>query len=337
MKYIFSITTILVLLSSCTTKTDLEGVWIGAYRTEGSDSHKNISSLAQIIEFKGDSAILSSFANPNQLEPQKVEKTKFELTDDLLIFSTNSLMDTFKIRSNIGDSLVLESMESYKSQLVFKRFQPSNKIIEVPKLTGNAFILQGENWLDTLDFLSDSIFVSFQGLTKHKPNTDKWAFNAFRNDQFIIFNYWRDNWPVRVVKITIDTVFLEVESTKKHFFKLIRIHSKKDISSLLIGNWIESWKIPSNNIPPPPCALRGEEYNSFLTFAVDSVYFTLCENTWSKSWELNSTNEFVCFYNSGGLTESWRIVEFCDNKLCLKRKSIITDTTYEYRSYDRIE
>ncbi len=340
MKYLLLPVIFPILFLSCTTETELEGTWIGAYRSEGSGSNKFIRSLPLLVAFKGDSAVLNYFSEPSQLVPQSAEKVAFEVEDDILIFNGSSYIDSIKILVQTSDSLILETLDSTKTIWVLRKFESCSNTIKKPNLVDNSYVFSFNGINDTIDFLSDSKFISWSRLAHRHPSPNNWAINMYDEDQFLILGYWIDNWPMHIEHFTEDSISLKIEGIKEFHHNLIRLKPKTDISELLVGRWVESWNIPSNNIPPPPpppCAMWGEDYSNFLIISSDSVHFILCDNTQIKKWKLNSTNQFLCFYDSEGLSESWRIAEFSDNRFLLKRKSAYTDTTFEYRSYDRIE
>ncbi len=102
------------VLGACNSKSELEGIWIGAYGIDYTEEPSSIFEIKGLFHFSKDELTIKSFENPSYSDSIHIEK--FTVKNGYLFFD----LDTFKIESVNKDSLVLSESSSLKRKFIFR-------------------------------------------------------------------------------------------------------------------------------------------------------------------------------------------------------------------------
>ncbi|WP_066632127.1 hypothetical protein [Labilibacter marinus] len=309
-KLIFVLSGLLVL-TSCQPKSKLEGIWIGAYKIDHTESDSVIMTNRYLLDIEKEELTVKVFDYPMSGRIGLTERFKYILTKD----SLKTVSDTFLIKSLNTDSLVLNHTINNKRDLVFKRLLQDKTSPNV-ELTNKAFVIKYPHYTDSIDFINDSLFMEID----RSFRTTRWSISNYKGFKFLIID--KIAYPLYLIHSCS-----EHEVNLKRFanvvmdYKMTEIECKMDTCGL-IGKWI----CPINDsIPLPPVPLWGlldADPKESLIIEKDSIKISQFGRTEVKKWELNSTNELIYFPECNSReSKVWRIVQLSKIKLKLERNS----------------
>jgi len=173
MKKTYYILLILVLLTSCNSRNQIEGIWIGAYKTHISGDKQSLSTMRLLLDISKNELVLKTFDYPMFEEKDSIINSKYSINKNYLIFDS----DTFLIKGITEDSLVLSLQSDYQLDFVLKRLPENNKNQNVD-IKNNAFSLIGPSYADSIDFINDSLILHIGNVFNTNYRSRKWAINS---------------------------------------------------------------------------------------------------------------------------------------------------------------
>lgn len=317
MKRVIHLLLCFIILSSCNSNNDLNGIWIGAYKVDYSKKDSSFASIRVLLDFSDDEVIFKKFDYPMFDEKQTSEKVKYLVSENFLILES----DTFQIESVTKDSLSLIINSENKQKLVFKKLINDDKNLNI-NLKNKAFFLQGPNYKDSIEFINDSTFFYIGNRFNTRHRSSSWAINHHKRLMFLVLDQFES--PLFLIEDTSENeLSLKLFYTNTRNFKLTTIKNTKDTMGL-IGHWV-SPSLPNTNIPlppPPPNYSEGIDTRLYLRINTDSLEIEQFEKSKSKRWQLNSTNEFIYFPKEiDQLQGVWKIIELDRNNLTIERNA----------------
>jgi hypothetical protein len=317
MKRTFYILFSLIILISCKSENELEGIWIGAYQIHYSGNDYSLTSLRLLLDISNDEIIYKTFDYPMFNEKDTIEITKYSLNENSLIFDS----DTFLIKRLTKDSLILSSRSDYERDLVFKKLTENNKNLKLD-FKYNAFSLIGTNYADSIDFINDSLILHIGDVFNTNYRLTKWAINRYKSFDFLVFDQF-ESPPFLIKYRSENEIFLKLFFTTIKDFKMTKIENVKDTSGL-IGNWVWPFQFRQGFPLPPPPPNYPEDFDTklYLKIKSDSLEIEQYGKVNSKKWELNSTNDFI-YFPEDKMTKYgvWKIIELDKNNLTVERNS----------------
>lgn len=327
MKRAFYILFSLVVLISCKSKNDLDGIWIGAYQIyySGSDStltsvsgfapvDTSYTSMRLLLDISKDEIISKTFDYPMFEEKDTMRISKYSIVGNRLIFDS----DTFVIKGITEDSLILNVNSHCERDFIFKRLPENNDKIKID-IINNAFSLIGPNYADSIDFVNDSLILHVGNVFNSVYRSRHWAINSYKSLDFLVFDQI-ESPPLLISDYSAKDVSLKLYFTTIKDFKMTKIESGKDTSGI-IGNWV--WPFQNNQdlplpppLPLPPNYPDNVDTKLYLRIKKDSLEIEQFGRMKSKIWKLNSTNDFIYFPEYLLTKEGvWKILKIDGDKL----------------------
>lgn len=157
--------------SFCQSQTKLDGIWVGAYQISKSNTNSRISEIGPyIIEFEDEKCKTTYFnyQATGIAHSYSVESFKYEIQDNRIINKSDKNSDVLEIKNICNDSLVIGFQDI--DDVVLKKV----KIEESPyvNLENKAFTLKLENYIDSIDFISDTTFLHIGEVNKFQ--VERW-------------------------------------------------------------------------------------------------------------------------------------------------------------------
>ncbi len=303
----------LLLLSSCTTKPSIEGIWMGVYdmRLEEDARIYNLSRLLDI--------------SSNQIVTKQLDYELYNGIDTVWVdtyFLKDSIIyrgeDTLFIKKLTADDLeVVIHSKGSKLKRGFKRIKNKRKGLK-PDLTNKAFSFAGNSFADSLDFLSDSTMFSMgSGRSKRiRP----WTFTQYKGLDFLIL-YETFSVPFLIESVAGDSVQLSGFYKDRIPFKMKQLHYKSDTTGLL-GDWVFPYEKYNFRFLSAITNRRYSEDNRFfLNIDKDTITMRYFGRWLKRSYQLNSTHEYIHFNKNRRSEGLLNIYE-------LNSKSLIIDKPY---------
>ncbi len=333
MKRTYYILLVLVLLTSCNTGNQLEGIWIGAYKSHNYGDTPSYSSMRLLLDISKNEIVLKTFDYPMFEEKDSIRKSKYSINKNNLIFDS----DTFLIKGIAEDSLILSIKSDYELDFVLKKLPEKIKKQNID-IQNNAFSLIGPNYADSIDFINDSLILHIGNVFNTNYRLRKWAINSYKSLDFLVFDQI-ESPPLLIDKCFDNEVSLKLYSTTIKDFKMTRIDNLMD-TNRIVGNWVSPFK---NNTdlpipPPPPNYSENVDTKLYLRIKKDSLEIEQFGRTNSKKWMLNSTKEFI-YFPWDLLTKdcAWRILEIDGDELKIERNNKFSSSGKEIIEFERIK
>ncbi|WP_321515491.1 hypothetical protein [Marinifilum fragile] len=317
MKRAFYILISLIILNSCESSNELEGVWIGAYQIHYSGDEPVLSSMRLLLDISKDEIVYKTFDYPMFDENDSMIISKYSIDENNLIFDN----DTFLIKGITNDSLVLSINSHYKRDVIFKRL-PENNEKQSIDIINNAYSLIGPNYADSIDFINDSLILHIGNVFNTNYRSRKWAVNSYKSYDFLVFDQL-ESPPFLINKSSSNEISLKLFYTTIKDFKLTQIENKIDTSGF-VGNWV--WPFLERQdfpLPPPPLYFpENGDTRLYLRIKTDTLEIEQFGRTKSKLWKLNSTNDFI-YFPKDLLTKDgvWKILKIDGDKLEIERNN----------------
>tara|TARA_R110002050_G_scaffold298457_1_gene461803 strand:- start:44 stop:1057 length:1014 start_codon:yes stop_codon:yes gene_type:complete len=290
MKRTFYILFSLLVLISCESRNELEGLWIGAYQIHYSGDEPVLSSMRLLLDISKDEIVYKTFDYPMFDENDSMIISKYSIDENKLIFDN----DTFLIKGITNDSLVLSINSHYKRDVIFKRLPENNEKQRID-IINNAYSLIGSNYADSIDFINDSLILHIGNVFNTNYRSSKWAINSYESLDFLVFDQL-ESPPFLIDNSSDNEISLKLYFTTIKDFKMTKIENVKDTSGI-IGNWVwpflyrQDFPLP----PPPPFYPEDGDTRLYLRITLDTLEIEQFDKIDSKKWLLNSTNEFIYF------------------------------------------
>ncbi|MDM8162229.1 hypothetical protein QUH73_20615 [Labilibaculum sp. K2S] len=310
MKRAFYILFSLIILISCESENELEGVWIGAYQVHYSGDEPLLSSMRLLLDISKAELIYKTFDYPMFEERDSVQILKYSFNGKSLTLDS----DTFLVKNLTKDSLVLNFCSNYERDLVFKRL-PDNNNFKID-IKNKAFSLTGPNYADSIDFINDSLMLHIGNVFNTNYRSTKWAINSYKSFDFLVFD--QSESPPFLIDYSFENeIFLKLFFTTIKDFKMTNIENVKDTSGI-IGNWVCPFQ--NRQGVPLPRHLEGVDSKLYLRVKSDSLEIEQYGKIKSKKWKLNSTNNFIYFPEKINTKNGvWKILEVNEDKLIIER------------------
>ncbi len=317
MKRVIYIFFSLIILSSCNSISDLNGIWIGAYRVDYSINDSTFSSMRLLLDFSNDEVVFKKFDYPMFSEKDSEEKVKFLVSKNYLIIDS----DTFQIRSLTKDSLTLIFNSDQKQKLVFKKLREVNESLRID-IKNKAFLLKGPSYRDSIDFINDSTIIHIGNIYNTRYRSSHWAINSYKSLNFLVLDQ-HESPPFLISNTSINELSLKLFYTNVRDFKMTALNNIRDTIGL-IGNWVSPNPYISDiPLPPPPLNYPEDvDVRLYLRIKTDSIEIEQFGRSNSKKWILNSTNDFIYFPKElEKIRGVWKIVKLEGDKLTIERNS----------------
>jgi hypothetical protein len=315
MKRTFYILFSFLVLISCESRNELEGLWIGAYQIHYSGDEPVLSSMRLLLDISKDEIVYKTIDYPMFDENDSTIISKYSIDENKLIFDN----DTFLIKGITKDSLVLSINSHYKRDIIFKRL-PKNIEKQRINITNNAYSLIGPNYADSIDFINDSLILHIGNVFNTNYRSGKWSINSYESLDFLVFDQI-ESPPFLITKNSDKEVSLKLFFSTVRDFKMTQIDNVKDTSGI-VGNWV--WPFQNNQDlplpPPPPNYPENIDTRLYLRIKKDSLEIEQFGRKRTKRWKLNSTNDFM-YFPEDLLTKdaAWKILNIDGDKLEIER------------------
>lgn len=298
-------------LISCKENVKLEGVWYASYYINGEKKEPVFEKM--LWDFSDTQLFNIQFGDMStgNHDTVLIDSTNFELIGDTLrVDEGNYLLD-------YNEDSIIVSPIGINKMLVLKRLSNRYRDLNIKNrhLKG-AYILSGGAYLDSLDFINDSIFLHTGKYNMNFP-AYKWRIIKYRG--FSFFNVHDALYPIGLIESWSEKEMVISYRSQKESFILMPTKNQ-DNSDLLYGSWNEI----RNSEPTEPSAMArtyGDQlYN--LVFEPDSLEINRYGHSKKLKWELTSDNKRIYFidkiFKEGG---SWKI-EYLSNDSLVIRWSI---------------
>jgi hypothetical protein len=266
-----------------------------------------------LIDVKDDSLYLVSIGDLNSGDYSKViiEGGNYEYIQKESIL----ILDEDTLGINIWtDSLTLQ-FPNASNVSVFRRLKSelANLAIE-PKYILGSFVMRGENYIDSLEFINDSLMI-YTGKYHMNSPANKWEIVNYSGYKFLnIHNYIS---PLAIIKSCLkDEITLDIPYHENYELTLETSKSKLKPAEL-IGQWIQIFDTTKTPIPAPP-GIEDWEPLYKLNIDQDSIHIRRFRKDYKLKWALTNDGKRIYFpdrvlRNNG----SWKIIDFHDGILTI--------------------
>ncbi len=306
----------LFLFTACEQKPSIEGVWIGAYSCNSSlDLVNEFDTVRFLVDFSADSVVTKKFDYQRHGEKDEQCASPYSIKGDTLQFDQH----TYIINAIAQDSLVFGIVGYDSSYVVFKRISATSEN-DIPELSSRAFSLTGLNYTDSLEFISDSLFL-FVGSKNQNTQSNRWAINRYKSLNFLVIDHYGYP-PLLINDISPDQINLTLFGLNVSPFVMKEIKSERTTADLM-GKWIGKTENDSliPPLPPPPPFLfeMAHTENLELEIGLDSLAISWGYFHWTKKYTLSATGDLLLFPDNEDIARSkLRIIEFNKNELTLQ-------------------
>jgi hypothetical protein len=315
MKRVFYILFSLIILISCESENELEGVWIGAYQVHNSGDEPLLSSMRLLLDISKDELIYKTFDYPMFEERDSVQILNYSFNGKSLTLGS----DTFLVKNLTKDSLVLNLSSNYECDLVFKRLfvnnNNNNNSLKID-IKNKAFSLTGPNYADSIDFINDSLILHIGNAFMPSRRSTKWAINSYKTFDFLVFDKLGSP-PFLIENSSSNEISLKLFFNSIKDFTMTKIEINKYARGI-VGDWV----CPSQNRQgvPLPRHLEGADPKLYLRIKSDSLEIEQYGKIKSKKWKLNSTNNFIYFPEKINTKNGvWKIIKVNEDELIIER------------------
>ena len=285
----------------------LIGLWI----LQG-DSYVNPRTL---IDIKEDSLYFVSIGDLDTGDYNKVviEGGEYEYIqkEPALILEDDTL-----IIKHWSDSLTL-IIPGYNDINIFRRLKPELANLEIePEYLSGSFVMRGENYVDSLDFINDSLLIHTGKYNMNHP-TDKWSIVNYAGYNFL--NIHNIIFPLTIIKsCSADKIILDIPYHENYELTLEPSKSILKPSDLL-GKWTEINDSTKTPLPVPPGFDDWEPLYK-LDIDEDSIRIQKYRRDYKLKWALTNDGKRIYFpdrvlKNDG----SWKILDFNDGILTIQK------------------
>lgn len=318
-KYLLIILTFSLLISACNQENKLEGLWYAAYKQQKNGKSEALYEKL-LLDIKNDSCYTIRIGNlaTGDLDEIIIESHFFDKENESLHFDNRNFDVFFQ-----GDSLTLkpkgeiDSLAIYKI-IVLRKLKTKYKNLHCSESNFNgSFVISGENYTDSLDFVNDSILIHTGEWNLNFP-ANKWEIINYQN--FSFFYIHDETFPLTLIKFcSKDSILLEYPF-KKDYGLVLHPTESLDSSEELIGVWNEI----QDSVPRPPLPKKFDEQDLYYNLELnkDSVTIRIRGNEQKLKWHMSSDGKRIFFLNKEIRdTRSWKILDFDGDKLTIRINS----------------
>lgn len=321
MKKIILFIFVVCTLASCSDKSDLDGVWMGAYQLHHREEGDAYSPLKLLFEFDGDS-LHSKFFGSGDGSNGYQKTSAFQRKDGYILPKGNTaVMDSLKIVSITTDSLVFRLFSNYERDLVFKKVRSISKV-KTDLLYGRSFTLQSGGLTDTLEFVNDSLFLHMRNLRNSTP-VKNWKIDSYKNLNFIVLDL-PNTVPMLIDTIQNSAINLRFFYKKIKNARLKPLPKKWDLSQLK-GNWV-CWDAVATGADLPQWVEEDANRGEYLYFSANNqLKRSLFGKEEHYSWKATGNHQGIYFpdkLNDGGIHAYWKILDLSSDRLLIERNQL---------------
>jgi hypothetical protein len=228
----------------------------------------------------------------------------------LIISNNHATIET--IHQDTLNLISIYKEDTIKKVLTRVKTMPSNSKLS---LIHKAFVVKGEEIVDSLDFINDSMVLELS-----ERRISRYYIDNYKGLNILVLE-GRLNPPMFVSQNSENSFNSTLYSGHNNNFKMIEIEEVNDISAIY-GDWVWPYNKESeeNHIPPPP-PQWGDDPCIYLKIDNDSILINQYGRKRTLKWEINSTNEYVLFpdYYDSQL-KPWRIIKLDSDELIIRGK-----------------
>lgn len=307
-KNISFISILLVILGSCTTEDQLSGIWIAAYQVHHSSDEPSLSSVRSLMQFEGDRITVKSL---DLLDSQDEVSGTYHIKNGNLVYKIGeSGFDTLKIVTLAEDSLVFEINNSYRREVVFRKFEENVSPTSVDML-GKAYTINSNYFADSIEIIDDANLIH---LSDFSYQVEPWTLKHFNGYKFLIIGQFSQ--PFFVSSISNDTVSLIGFGKKRMTVTMIKLSRISD-PHVMIGSWIETKRYGREPYPT---------WISKIEMVIDKDSLRMFEGNKieTKLWKIDATGTWVYFPEEMSSTSIsiWRLIEAARDKVTIERRTL---------------
>jgi len=293
-----------VIASACNNKRDMEGIWVTSYDVDNSKEWIGHSMTATLLDFSGDSLFIKYFDQSRIIRSMGYT---YKIDGNHLMVGNESVI----IKNLNQDTLVLLSInkeDTIKNVLIRMKIMPSSSELSFAQ---RAFVIKGEDIVDSLDFINDSMVLELC-----ERRISRYFIYKYKGLNILVLA-GSLNPPLYISQNSETSFNLTLYDRHNSSLKMTEIEDANDIS-VIYGDW--TWPTNKENeethIPPPPP--WSDDPHIHLTFNKDSIIINRYGQKRTLEWEMNSTNEFVLFpgYLEQGV-KPWKIIKVDSNELVI--------------------
>jgi hypothetical protein len=302
---------LIIITSACNNNRDVEGIWITTNSVHRSQITPITYQTAALYDFDGDKLFIKFF---DERHPIKPKGYAYKLDGNQLIIRNNHAT----IETIHQDTLILLGIykeDTIKKVLTRVKIMPSSSKLS---FVHKAFVIKGEEIVDSLDFINDSMVLELS-----ERRISRYHIDNYKGLNILVLE-GSLNPPLFISQNSETSFDLTLYYGDNNNFKMTEIEEVNDIS-VIYGDWV--W--PSNkeneetHIPPPP-PLWGDDPCIYLKINNDSIVINQFGRKRALKWKMNSTNEYILFpdyYNSE--LKPWRIIKLDSNELIIRGKIVL--------------
>ena len=313
------------ILSSCSEKASIEGVWKLSYEIR--DGEKTALYFnSKLFDFTNDSLKIVNidmntgigFANVDTLGVSYIRN------DGVFTFYHKDEGD-FEMNVEVSqDSIIWSHVDTSVSKVIhiFKKMKPlPSKEITPDFFIGKSFTIDNEFYHDSIHFINTHVALQTgeYGLGSPSLTWDLVSYNGF---DFLVFNL--PQWNLIRLNIGDSEEILLGDYPDANNVLTMREAPLVDNKNELIGNWIEV--IPSREVPPmPETDQQSKSHLAKLKVTNDSISVYYRNTKFTKPWSLTADGKRIYFRNQLFSKEvfwwfqngSWKIIKTSDQFLTL--------------------
>lgn len=337
MKYIILLLSIPVF-NFCQTATELDGTWVGAYQIIESNTNPRFRTVGPyIIEFQNGRCKTTYFdyKKTGVAHSYSEESFDYELANNQLINKSDKNAEALDVKTISSDSIVIGFPDENLDDVVLKKV----KIEKSPtvNLINQAFVLKVEEFVDSIDFISDTTFLHIGEINQFRE--DRWLKYEHKGSTILVlFGY--STYIFFVEDIRQNSIKLKLYHTKEVDVELRNI-SKNQKIELVYGAWNELSTNVSGEIynPPLPPGISEFDRKWNLIIDADSIEISHFKDCRKHYWTTNSTNQFLIIPDYYKTRHAyWKIIESTDKHLKIKKIHQPWDyTELETKDFERIK
>ncbi|HPS83458.1 MAG TPA: hypothetical protein PLA88_04015 [Bacteroidales bacterium] len=313
MKKISIVLLSVMILTSCKTNYNLQGIWFGAKSIYDNDEFSK-SALPLLMDFSDDSVFVQSLKRNEQERNANTHMFDYSIRKNKLVVDTV----TFIIEHITSDSLHLSLAENRKVEYFFTKQEP----LISPKDPGfyhHAYALTSSTVSDTIEFINDSTALSIGQRFNSGWRCSTWNIVEYKQMRFLILENMMTLYFL-MKEMPDHSICLQSYFLNEKVFDCRPVITKRDTSGLA-GKWANVYDETSNMPTPPTEDITYYDIKVHIQNSMVEV-----EKHHRKkifSWELNSTNEIMILTSDdSSRQELWKIVEIGDDVLILEQTDL---------------
>lgn len=275
-----------LLFSSCKQETRIEGLWYAAYLLCDSAIPEPLHETT-LLEFESNILYTIRIRDllTGELDKVTVDTSTYELQDSVIRF------EDYRAKVKVSSDSIILSFGEPKQRIVFRRVESYfNKVEFDDNCFKGSYLISGETYNDSLDFINDSVLI-YTGTYSLNFPAKKWSIIDYKSFKF--FNVHNELFPVTIIKsCSQEKVELYYPFKENLIFTLTPTKSKIS-SEDFIGEWVE---FQNSGIGPPlPRGLNPQDAIYNIKIDQDSIQIIRYKRTLNFSWNLTSDGKRIYF------------------------------------------